>query len=308
MLLEDDVLHIAVSRGLPSHVVAAASLREGEGIAGWVLATREPLIVEDLEDRGPRARRHGVRSAMAVPIDDGDGIIGVLNVGSQSFHARFSATHLASLEAMGRIVAISLGNATAMADSQELYLDTVKALALALETKDPYSRGSTERVLDLTVRLGEGLGMSESELQALRVAALLHDIGMAAAGDLSAAGSRPLTTVERAMLKMHPVIAADVLRQTRALRAAVPIVYHHHEHFDGTGYVAGLTGDAIPLGARVLSVADAYVSMTSPRPYRDAMKPREALASMSAAAGSQFDPQVIDALMDLIEASVIPAG
>ncbi len=229
---------------------------------------------------------------MAVPIADAEGLIGVLNVGSTSFHARFSATHLTSLEALGSIIGIALRNAEAIADSQDLYLDTVKALALALETKDPYSRGSTERVLELAVRLGTELELGDADLQALRVASLLHDIGMAAAGDLSAAGSRPLTTVERAMLKMHPVIAADVLRQTRALRAAVPIVYHHHEHYDGSGYVAGIAGDAIPLGARILSVADAYISMTSPRSYRDAIDPETAVRLVEEAAGTQFDPAV----------------
>jgi hypothetical protein len=311
MLLDPEagVMRIAAARGLPAAVVADTVVTEGDGISGWVLATRKPLVVEDLEDRGPRSRRHGIRSAAAVPIADEQGMIGVLNVGSKRFHARFSATHLATLEALGRFLALALRNATALETSRELYLDTVKALALALETKDPFSRGATERVFELAGRLGTELGLTDDEYRALRIAALVHDIGMVAAGDLSSLSDRPLTTVEWGMLKMHPSIAADILQQAPALRSAVPIVYHHHEHFDGTGYVAGLKGEGIPLGARVLAVADAYVSMTSPRAYRTAFTVEEALAELADKSGSQFDPDVVGALRRLIAEEVArPAG
>lgn len=302
MLLEpgsrEMTIHAAI--GLPDRIVSTTRVTEGEGIAGWVLTTEKPLVVEDLEDKGPRSRRHGVRSAMAVPICDEAGILGVLNVGSRVFHARFSASQLASLEALGQVLGLALRNASAYDSARELYLETIRALALALETKDPYSRGATDRVHDLAVGLGSAMGLTEAEQQALRVASLLHDIGMAAAGDLSLAGGRPLSTVEWAMLKMHPVIAADVLDQAHALKAAVPIVYHHHEHYDGQGYVLGLAGEQIPLGARVLSVADAYVAMTSSRAYRPAKTHDEAVAELQDEAGSQFDPEVVKALVDLL--------
>jgi HD-GYP domain-containing protein (c-di-GMP phosphodiesterase class II) len=301
MLLDSaGVLRIAAARGLPPEVVQDTAVREGEGIAGWVLATEQPLVVEDLEDKGPRSRRHGVRSAMAVPIRDDDGLIGVLNVGSAVFHPRFSSTQLTSLQSLGRVVALALRNADAISSSRELFLETVKALALALETKDPYSYGSTERVFELASRLGEAAGLSQPEQQALRVAALLHDIGMAAAGDVMAAGDRPLTTDEQSMLKLHPAVAADVLAQAPALRDAVPIVYHHHEHFDGGGYVEGLAGEDIPLGARVLAVADAYVSLTSPRPYREALTHEAAIAELAMHAGTQFDPGIVEALQHVL--------
>lgn len=294
MLLESDGgMRIRAARGLPEHVVEDSVVWEGEGIAGVVLATGQSLVVEDLEGKGGRARRHGVRSAVAVPISDEEGLLGVLNVGSHRFHARFSSSHVQTLESLGRIVGMALRNAWALTSSRELYLDTVKALALALETKDPYSQGSTERVYQVATELGRELGLTRQQQQALKVAALLHDIGMAAAGDLSAAGCRPLTTVERGMLKMHPVIAADVLSQADALKDAVPIVYHHHEHYDGQGYVLGVAGHQIPIGARVLAVADSYVSMTSPRPYRAAMTHAEALEELRDKAGTQFDPEVV---------------
>lgn len=297
MLLGDDGrLTIARSAGLPDEIPLVTSVAEGEGIAGWVLATKQPVVVEDLECKGPRSRRHGIRSAVSVPIADNDGILGVLNVGNRTFRARFSSTHRDTLETLGLLGALALRTARALETTQELYFDTLKALAVALETKDPYSRGGTDRVVDLVCAIAEQLGMTDNERTAVRIAALLHDVGMTAAGDVVAVTNRPLSTLEWGMVKVHPVIAADVLEQAPALREAIPIVYHHHERFDGGGYVVGLSAETIPLGARVLAVADAYVAMTSERPYRRARSAEEALTEVRRNAGTQFDPDVVAAL------------
>lgn len=291
---------IKVAEGLPAEVVHATSVSEGEGIAGWVLASNQPMLIEDLPARTPAARRHGIRSAASVPIADDEGIIGVLNVGSRSFPARFTASHLASIEVIGKQAATALRNAQAVEQSRELYFDTLKALAVALETKDPYSKGCTDRVLDLAESLGEVFGLPVEERHALRVAALLHDIGMSAAGDGVLNSDRPLTTIERALLKMHPQIASEILAEVPALRRVVPIVYHHHEWYDGHGYLDGMAGEGIPLCSRILAVADAFVAMTSPRPYRAAFSDKEALRELSEKAGTQFDPAVVDALKDIL--------
>ena len=293
-------LEIAASRGLPDEVVRTTSLAEGEGIAGWVLATDKPVLVEDLPARTPAARRHGIRSAVSVPIADSDGTIGVLNVGSRSFPARFTESHMGALEMLGKQCATALRNARAVAESRAIYFDTLKALALALETKDPYSRGGTERVLEVADVLGRAFQMEDEEREALRIAALLHDMGMTAVGEGVTHTDRTLTTVERALLKMHPQIAAEILAEAPALRRVVPIVYHHHEWYDGGGYLGGLSGESIPIGARILAVADAFVAMTSDRPYRRAMTMAEALRELTDKAGTQFDPAVVDALRDIL--------
>jgi HD-GYP domain-containing protein (c-di-GMP phosphodiesterase class II) len=302
MLLEPDgvKMRIVCASGLPQDVVGDTRVSEGEGIAGWVLASGRPLVVEDLENKGPQSRRHGVLSAVSVPILDDDGVLGVLNVGSRRFHPRFSRSHVRALEAIGRIAAISLRNARAMTVTQDLFFDTLKALALAMETRDPYTRGGTARILEITTSLGDSMGLDAAAAHALKLAALLHDIGMSAAGDGVAASDRPLTTVEWGMLKMHPQIAAEILTQAPALQTVIPIVFHHHEHFDGRGYAHGLAGHEIPLGARILSVADAYVAMTSARPYRAAMTAEQAVAELVENSGTQFDPDVVAALMSLM--------
>jgi response regulator RpfG family c-di-GMP phosphodiesterase len=301
MLLDDaGKMRIAASRGLPPEVVAEVEIGEGEGIAGWVLASRQPLVVEDLDDRGPSSRRHGVRSAVSVPIADEDGILGVINVGSRTFHARFSESHLEALESLGRTTAVALRNARAATVAHDLYFDTLKALAVAMEAKDPYAHGATAMVLDYAIALGQEMGLTDGELDALRVASMLHDIGMSAAGDIVTVANRQLSTVEWGMLKMHPVIAAEILAAAPALRDAIPIVYHHHEHYDGGGYVGGLAGEGIPLGARILAVADSFVAMTSDRPYRSAMPRADAIGELVAQSGSQFDPHVVQAFAELL--------
>ena len=128
---------------------------------------------------------------------------------------------------------------------------------------------------------------------------MLRDVGMSAAGEAVAVSDRPLSTVEWGMLKMHPVIAADILARTPALRQVIPIVTHHHEHFDGTGYILGLRGQRIPLGARILAVADAHVAMTSERPYRHALSHTAAVAELLECSGNQFDPDIVTAFVEL---------
>jgi hypothetical protein len=302
MLLDSETgrLHIAVSRGLPEEIVRDTALGEGEGIAGWVLTTGQPLLIEDLPARTPTARRHGIRSAVSVPLSDDDGLVGVLNVGSRAFPARFTESHLHAVELIGRHTATALRNARAISVWREVYFETLKALALAMETKDPYARGGTERVLEYAEALGRRLGLEHEQSESLRIAALLHDIGMEAVGESVVSESRPLSTVERALLKMHPQIAADILGEAPTLRGVVPIVFHHHERYDGEGYGGGIGGEDIPLGARILAVADAYVAMTSDRPYRGALTQNEALRELGDKSGTQFDPAAVDALKDIL--------
>lgn len=295
MLIDDKTgrMRIAASKGLSAEVVENTDVSEGEGIAGWVLSTRQPLLIEDLPGR-PSVRRSGVRSAVSVPLADEDGILGVLNVGSRTFPARFTDSHMAALETLGRQTAIALRNARAMSSARDLYFGTLRALALAMETKDPYARGGTGRVTDIAAAIGLGMHVETRDQQALEIAALLHDIGMGMVGEPVGASERPLSTVEQGLLKAHPVLAAEVIAEVPALEAVTPIVYHHHEWFDGHGYVGGLAGESIPLGARILAVADAFVSMTSQRPYRDAMTVAQAMRELRAKSGTQFDPDVVD--------------
>jgi len=301
MLLDPDegILTIRAARGLPIDVIRDTCVKTGEGIAGWVVATGKPLLIESLP-KDTKGRSNDVRSAISTPLVDGDEVIGVLNVGAKVYPARFGREHMDSLEILGTQAAVAYRNALALDSTRDLYFSSLRTLALAMETKDPYGRGGTERIVELVVVLGAACDMSQEDLNALELAALFHDVGMAAAGSARLDYRRPLSTVERGLLKMHPAIAADILREAHSLQDVAPIVYHHHERFDGKGYIAGIAGDSIPIGARILAVVDAFVAMTSDRAYRGSMSVADALAELEENAGTQFDPQVVEVLLELI--------
>lgn len=301
MLYDDDGVHLKISAavGLPAEVVESTAAKPGNGIAGWVALSGQPLIVEDLAERQTPARSRGVRSAASVPIADAEGVLGVLNVGSSAHPSRFTATELETLKALADQTAVALRNARAIVDASELFIGSIKVLALALEARDPYMQGSTDRVSYHARLLGAKLGLPSHELRALEIAAMLRDIGMTTDCEDALSAPRELTAVERGLITLHPVIAAEILEQAPALKEVAPIVYHHHERYDGTGYAEGLAGDDIPLAARALSVVDAYVAMTSNRPHRDALSNDEALRELQECAGTQFDPDVVDAFLSL---------
>lgn len=184
----------------------------------------------------------------------------------------------------------------AQLDASELSLiNTVKTLLTVINAKDRYTYGHSERVVNHCLMIARQLGLGEDPVKLLRIAAFLHDIGKIeiARDILNKAGA--LTPEERRVIEQHPVWGADIIQPVRSLRQVVPAVLHHHEWYDGSGYPQGLKGDAIPLSARILSVADAFDAMTTERPYEPAKTISEALSELKACAGTQFDPWVVDA-------------
>jgi diguanylate cyclase (GGDEF)-like protein len=147
--------------------------------------------------------------------------------------------------------------------------------------------------------IGAGLGFSEDALGSLRLAAILHDIGKVAVPEAVVRKPEPLTAAERALVERHPDAGADMVARIDGLEELAPWVRHSHEHVDGSGYPAGLAGEAIPLEARILAVADAYDAMTSARPYRVALRPKHALRELRANAGTQFNPVVVEAFIEV---------
>jgi len=186
---------------------------------------------------------------------------------------------------------------------KELYHATIASLAMAIDAKDQSTHGHVYRVRALALSLARYRELNdENELQALSAAALLHDIGKLAVPEYILNKPSPLTEGEMLKLKAHPSVGADILDTVPFSYPVVPFVRHHHEKWDGTGYPAGLKGDQIPLGARILSVADAYDALRSDRPYR-AKLPRDlALDYLRAERGKSFDPEVVDAVLQNVEA------
>jgi diguanylate cyclase (GGDEF)-like protein/PAS domain S-box-containing protein len=178
--------------------------------------------------------------------------------------------------------------------------DAVSALVAALTAKDPSTSAHTDRCSFFSGRLAQALGLSAEESSIVRLASLLHDVGKIAVPDEVLFKPGPLNEDEWAKIKQHPTAALHVLREIRAIHDATPAVLHHHEHFDGSGYPDGLAGDEIPLASRILLVTDAFDAMTSDRPYRKAMPVEHAIQELERNAGTQFDPRVVEAFLEIL--------
>lgn len=186
------------------------------------------------------------------------------------------------------------------AELERAYLDTVRALAGAIEARDPYTGGHVDRVASYAVALGRELGLDEASLRALEIGALLHDIGKIAIPDAVLLKRGPLSQEEWECMRQHPQLGASMVRAWAALQPALPAVLHHHERYDGGGYPAGLEGLAIPPAARIVAVVDAFDAMLTTRPYRQGLPLETALRELERCAGSQFDPEYVQAFIAMI--------
>jgi len=187
-------------------------------------------------------------------------------------------------------------------DTRQLHL---AALLLILLAKDPHLYTHSRRVRLLTHHLACGvLYLSQDEAMPMELAALVHDIGKLAILDEVLQKASPLTQAEFAHIKQHPALGAVILRQLGMPTQVTGVVYHHHEHWDGAGYPSGLQGEAIPLGARIVAVADAFEVMTSHRPYQTPRTPAQALEELRRCAGTQFDPFLVERFCTSLEADL----
>jgi putative nucleotidyltransferase with HDIG domain len=189
------------------------------------------------------------------------------------------------------------GLAAAEAESRAAYLGAIRALAAALDARDPYTAGHSERVSALSVLMGRQMQLAAPDLDVLRLGALLHDIGKIGVPDDVLRKPGALTAEEFEQIKRHPGLGARILRQVPFLTPHLPIVELHHERPDGKGYPFGLREDDIPLAARIVHVADAFDAMTSARAYRPARARADAVAELQRHSGTQFDPASVDALV-----------
>ena len=198
--------------------------------------------------------------------------------------------------------------AKAAAENRELFVGTVKALAAAIDGKDKYTRGHSERVARISVAIGKQMGLPEDELETLRISALLHDVGKIAIDDSILKKPAALTDEEFAIMKTHPQKGYKIMSQIPAMKDFLPGMYMHHEMVNGQGYPQGLKGDQIPLQAKIVSVADTFDAMTIDRPYSKGMLLDEALDRIRTFVGTRYDGEVVEALIRGCKAGEIGRG
>ncbi|HEX7316712.1 MAG TPA: HD domain-containing phosphohydrolase [Pyrinomonadaceae bacterium] len=193
-------------------------------------------------------------------------------------------------------------------ENRQLFIGTVKALAAAIDGKDPYTRGHSERVARFSLAIGESLGLPDDEMEKLRISALLHDVGKIAIEDNILKKPAALTPEEFEIMKGHPQKGFKIMSQIPAMKDFLPGMYMHHEMMDGKGYPQGLKGDDIPMQARIVSVADTFDAMTTDRPYQKGMSLEDAIERIKTFVNTRYDPKVVDALVAACESGQITPG
>ncbi len=235
----------------------------------------------------------GIESLLAIPLISRDKAKGVLLLGSVH-GGRFVREDAFTIEKIASQMAVALDNARLYEEMRTLFIATVTSLANAIDAKSPWTKGHSERVMHLAAVIAKEMGLDEERVERVRLGGLLHDIGKI--GIIEALLEKPSTLDEDEFppMRLHPEKGVAILSPIEQLRDVLPGILHHHERYDGTGYPDGLKGKAIPLEARIITVADAFDAMVSERPYKKGYSVESALVELRDHAGSQFDPEVVE--------------
>ncbi|NQT00131.1 MAG: HD domain-containing protein [Candidatus Omnitrophica bacterium] len=301
----DGVLEAMHAEGLNINKIKGQVLKRGEGLSGWVWGNKGSLLIKDIDqDRrfiGRREEKYYSGNLLSVPLEAKGKIIGIINANNRADGILFKEGDLLLLKEIATESAIAIENALLYNHLKEIYLHTISALASALEAKDRYTRSHSENVTRYAVALAEEFGLPEPQIELIRQACQLHDLGKIGIHDYILSKKGELSSEEWDEIKLHSLRGAQILQPIDFLNEVAVLIRQHHERFDGTGYPYNLSGQDIEIGSRIMSIADAYDAMISARPYRQALTMRQAIAELKKNSGTQFDPGIIRMFLRLLE-------
>ena len=296
-------LYFEVALGDREEDIKTIPLNFGEGIAGWVAQHGKPLIVNSPE-KDPRffkgvdeRTEFKTRNIICVPVKVKEKIIGVLEAINKQKKGRFNKEDLSLLTSLADQVAIALDNSRLYQELEEMFFQTAESLADAIEKRDPYTGGHTQRVTLYSQSIAKFLQLKPLERKWLKIASVLHDIGKIGIEDHILKKPERLSPEEFNMIKRHSDMGAEIIEHIRQLRESIPGVKYHHEQVNGKGYPDGLRGEEIPILAKIVAVADTYDAMTTDRPYRKATEKEAAIEELRRCSGTQLDKEVVEAFI-----------
>jgi putative nucleotidyltransferase with HDIG domain len=305
----DGYLHFQAGSGtLASTTRSRIAL--GQGVVGRAAQERRMNHVPDsAREADAYSLAVATRSQVAVPLMVSHKILGVLNAESPN-RAAFTGSDIAMLSALADQAARAVQNALLDREREEAQLAALTAVANSLDARDRYTAGHSRRVRDYSLIIARAMGSwGEEDLELLYRAAHLHDIGKIGVPDAVLQKPGRLTDEERVIMELHPVIGCEILQTVRFLQPTLPFIRYHHERWDGKGYPDGIQGTEIPLGARVIAVADTFDAMTSDRPYRQGMSTMRAYDAIKEGRGTQFDPAVAEVMLAVLrDGRLVPDG
>ncbi|MHB8843895.1 MAG: HD domain-containing phosphohydrolase [Nitrospirota bacterium] len=304
-------LYFEVALGEKGRQLKQVRLRMGEGIAGWVAANDQAALVNDVANdpryfkKAQHITQFVTRNMVCVPVRSRGRVIGVLQAINKKDGGLFTEQDLDDFWTLANQVAVALENANLYAELQETFLNTAEALAAAVEKKDPYTGGHIMRVVEYSMAIAKHMTMPPADMDQLRLAAVLHDIGKIGIRDSVLLKQGKLTDDEMAHMREHPLVGDDIMGHIEQMKTVRKAMRAHHEKWDGSGYPDGLKGESIPLHARIILVADTLDAMTTDRPYRKAADLKAAMDEVKRFTGKEFDPVVAEAFFKACESGDI---
>ncbi|HEX8646317.1 MAG TPA: HD domain-containing phosphohydrolase [Thermoleophilaceae bacterium] len=307
---DGESIELVAGRGAAYDATPAADRIQpiGAGVIGRCLRERRSIVVNDVSrdpDYFAVPATEAVKSELVAPIWVGPELWGALDVQEVSDNA-FDEADARLIETVTDQLGAALRSAILYEQLERAYLGTAEALGAALEAKDAHTANHARSIVTNAEAVARALGMTGQELRDVRYGAAFHDIGKIAVPEAVLNKPGPLTDAERAEVERHVLVGEQILAPVDFLSRVRTIVRHGHERWDGTGYPDRLAGVEIPLGSRIVLACDALDAMTSDRPYREAMPRKAARAELRLHAGSQFDPGVVDALLEVLERREAP--
>lgn len=295
---------IVASHGISAKYIDSTPLKIGEGLSGIIAKTGQPIVCpqvnkEESVKHSYYMNKEGYQSALGVPIIFNGETLGSIVTCDEAVR-NYTKTEVMLLSTFASQIAVAIKNAQLHSKVHLDYLDTVSALALAVEARDPYTHGHSERVTAYAIELARAVSLPKSKIKVIQNCGRLHDVGKIAISDTILRKPGPLTENERAVIQLHPLKGVHMLAPLKFLELGFPLIQHHHERFDGTGYPQGLKKTDIPIIARIFACADAFDAMTSDRPYRSKMTIKEGIKELEKNAGSQFDPYLVKIFVPIL--------
>lgn len=306
MLVDDSSQRLVVraSIGMPKDALRGFSLPLGEGIAGRVAKEGSPLVMdantgvrggEVPEFRGPAS------SLISVPILIKGEVVGVINVADKRSKEPFVKEDVALLGALAQKAALAVENHALYESIYSTLMDTLLSLVTTIEAKDPYTKDHSQRVTTWAVQIAQLMGLEQDEVDGIKFAGYLHDIGKIGIPDSILLKPTRLTLEEEEIIRSHPIIGERIVKPLGLMPIERSVIRHHHERWDGKGYPDGLRGEEIPLPARILAVADSYDAIISDRVYKRARTEEDALKELQQGVGTQFDGRVVEAFAQMLK-------
>lgn len=304
MLLDEDRKHLyfKVATGEKGHVLRRLTVPVGTGIAGWVAQEGEPVVVNDVnkDERFMKQMDASTgfvtRSILAVPLMIGGELIGVCEAINKKGAGKFTAADKNILQNLANFAAVSVMNARLAENQQNFFTNVIEIIIAAIEARDPRYLGHPSRVAETACAIGRKLGVEGQAYRNLYYGALLHDIGMIALNHKVLTDQATLLAQERSVERIHPVLGAELIKSVKVLRGVVPIVRHHHEHWDGSGHPDRLSGEKIPLAARIIGLMEYVEELRLSGVAEPELGPMQ-IQLVKNESGKKFDPAVAEAYL-----------